>query len=218
MDIVIAVRSTPLFGTAPVAAILLSLAAVAAADPLSRADSLYALRAMGAEGHRAKPQPIAAAIAAYSEIAATHPRELAAQWRLLRALFFEAQYTDRSAEERDRLGTVGPRKWSPRGLAIGVGQSAIRIWHTSNRARSRVRAGRGFAVALGLARALAEDTFCFKFRASRPGTASGRAGSGSRSSTPGQSITLRQNTLAHRAASSRRGTGNAGAVGGGETG
>lgn len=103
MDIVIAVRSTPLFGTAPVAAILLSLAAVAAADPLSRADSLYALRAMGAEGHRAKPQPIAAAIAAYSEIAATHPRELAAQWRLLRALFFEAQYTDRSAEERKRL-------------------------------------------------------------------------------------------------------------------
>ena len=71
MDIVIAARSTPLFGTAPVAAILLSVAAVAAADPLSRADSLYALRAMGAEGHRAKPQPIAAAIAAYSEIAAT---------------------------------------------------------------------------------------------------------------------------------------------------
>ena len=103
MDIVIAARSTPLFGTAPVAAILLSLAAVAAAGPLSRADSLYALRAMGAEGHRAKPQPIAAAIAAYSEIAATRPRELAAQWRLLRALFFEAQYTDRSAEERKRL-------------------------------------------------------------------------------------------------------------------
>ena len=102
-NILVSVRSAPLFGAAPVATILLSLAAVAAADPLSHADSLYALRAMGAEGHWAKPQPIAAAIAAYSDIADTNPKFLTAHWRLLRALFFEAQYTGRSAEQRKRL-------------------------------------------------------------------------------------------------------------------
>ena len=85
--------------------VLLCFTASAKADLLSRADSLYALRARGAEGHRAQPQPIAAAIAAYTEaeMVDDHPRLLTVRWRLLRALFFEAQYTGRTAAERKSL-------------------------------------------------------------------------------------------------------------------
>ena len=83
--------------------IVLFSSAAGLADPLTRADSLYALRAVGAEGQRAEPQPIAAAIAAYTEMVDAHPRDLSTRWRLLRALFFEAQYTGRTTVERKSL-------------------------------------------------------------------------------------------------------------------
>ena len=80
--------------------ILLLASSSAQAASLARADSLYALRSEGAEGDRALRTTIAAAIAAYEEAAAEQPQSIEIKWKLLRALFFEGQYTGYSRPER----------------------------------------------------------------------------------------------------------------------
>lgn len=80
--------------------ILLLASSSAQAASLARADSLYALRSEGAEGDRALRAPIAAAIATYEEAAAEQPQSIEIKWKLLRALFFEGQYTGYSRTER----------------------------------------------------------------------------------------------------------------------
>ena len=70
------------------------------ADVLARADSLYLLRAEGATNERALRDPITEAITAYQYAASNNPTDLRAQWKLLRALFFQAQYTGYSRDER----------------------------------------------------------------------------------------------------------------------
>lgn len=72
----------------------------AQAASLARADSLYALRAEGADGDRALRAPISAAIVAYQEAAAAQPQSIEIKWKLLRAVFFEGQYTGYSRPER----------------------------------------------------------------------------------------------------------------------
>ena len=72
----------------------------AQAASLAAADSLYELRAEGAEGDRALRAPIAAATAAYKEAAIAQPKSIEIKWKLLRALFFEGQYTGYSRPER----------------------------------------------------------------------------------------------------------------------
>lgn len=79
---------------------LASLCRSVGADPLALADSLYALRAEGADYDRARREPIAAAIAAYERAASARPESIEVQWKLLRALFFEGQYTGYSRPER----------------------------------------------------------------------------------------------------------------------
>ena len=80
--------------------ILLLASSSTQAASLARADSLYALRSQGAEGDRALRTTIAAAIAAYEEVAAEQPQSIEIKWKLLRALFFEGQYTGYSRPER----------------------------------------------------------------------------------------------------------------------
>ena len=79
---------------------LASFCRSANADLLARADSLYALRAEGAEYDRALREPIAEAIAAYRQAAEAQPESIETQWKLLRSLFFEGQYTGYSRPER----------------------------------------------------------------------------------------------------------------------
>ena len=80
--------------------ILLLASSSTQAASLARADSLYALRSQGAEGDRALRTTITAAIAAYEEVAAEQPQSIEIKWKLLRALFFEGQYTGYSRPER----------------------------------------------------------------------------------------------------------------------
>jgi len=80
--------------------ILLFASGSAQATSLALADSLYALRAEGAEGDRALRAPIAAAISAYEKAATEQPQSIEIKWKLLRALFFEGQYTGYSRPER----------------------------------------------------------------------------------------------------------------------
>ncbi len=79
---------------------LISLYSPTNADSLGLADSLYALRAEGAEYDRALREPVSAAIAAYRRAAEAQPESIEIQWKLLRALFFEGQYTGYSRPER----------------------------------------------------------------------------------------------------------------------
>ena len=72
----------------------------AGADLLSQADSLYARRADGADYDRALSGPIRAAIAVYEQAADAQPESIEVQWKLLRALFFEGQYTGYKRPER----------------------------------------------------------------------------------------------------------------------
>ncbi|MEC7226606.1 MAG: hypothetical protein VXW00_07030 [Candidatus Latescibacterota bacterium] len=80
--------------------ILLLASSSTQAASLARADSLYALRSQGADGDRALRTTITAAIAAYEEVAAEQPQSIEIKWKLLRALFFEGQYTGYSRPER----------------------------------------------------------------------------------------------------------------------
>ncbi len=84
--------------------VLLVLCAAGArsdASELVRADALWARRAEGHANTVARPEPVRSAIAAYERAIAAEPRSLEAQARLLRALWFSADFASANeAEER----------------------------------------------------------------------------------------------------------------------
>jgi hypothetical protein len=76
-------------------------AAQAASAELLRADALWARRAEGQLDGRARPERTGAAVTAYEGALAAHPENLEANWKLLRALWFSAEFaTDDAAVER----------------------------------------------------------------------------------------------------------------------
>lgn len=99
-----------------VAAALAAVAALAAgargasaglpADALlamARGEAAYTGRHEGASADgRARPEPIAAAVAAYAEAVAAAPEALAPRWRLVRALYFAGDFASPIPEEADR--------------------------------------------------------------------------------------------------------------------
>lgn len=88
-----------------VAALLLALLCASGArgdaSELGRADALWARRAEGQRNAVARPEPVRAAIAGYERAIAAEPRSLEAHWKLLRALWFSADFAGANkAEER----------------------------------------------------------------------------------------------------------------------
>ena len=82
------------------AALLPLLLASDASGPLAEADALYARRAEGATGGRARPGPADRAVEAYRRAVAADPESLAARCRLIRALFFRGSFCGASPDER----------------------------------------------------------------------------------------------------------------------
>jgi hypothetical protein len=65
---------------------------------LARADALWAERADGQRDGKARAEPIGAAIAAYEAALAAQPDSLEAHWKLLRALWFSAEFASDDVE------------------------------------------------------------------------------------------------------------------------
>jgi hypothetical protein len=75
----------------------------AAAAALARGDAAWAQRHAGADADgRARPEPIAAAVAAYDEAIAAAPDALAPRWRLVRALYFAGDFASATPADADR--------------------------------------------------------------------------------------------------------------------
>lgn len=117
------------------AVLLLFSPAASVADLLARADSLYALRADGAEGDRAQRAPATAAITAYREAVAAEPERIDAHWKLLRALFFEAQYTGYNRDERKTL-FADARDQAEKSLDLmAKAHGGKKLWESGSRER-----------------------------------------------------------------------------------
>jgi len=86
--------------------LLASATALHAADAgaaIARGDAAWEKRAEGAQGGRAAKGPIAESVGAYEEAFKADPANLDAAWKLLRALWFQGDYTTSTAEERQRV-------------------------------------------------------------------------------------------------------------------
>lgn len=117
------------------AVLLFSSSTASAADLLARADNLYAQRAEGAEGDRAQRAPATAAIDAYRKAIAVDPDRIDAHWKLLRALFFEAQYTGHNREERKVL-FADARDQAEESLALmAKAHGGKKLWEKGSRER-----------------------------------------------------------------------------------
>ena len=75
--------------------------AVAEASALAAGDAAWERRAEGQADGRARPGPIAEAVAAYEQAVAESPQSLEAHWKLLRALWFAGDFAapDEKAEK-----------------------------------------------------------------------------------------------------------------------
>jgi tetratricopeptide (TPR) repeat protein len=98
-------------GLAPLAALLLVAARPAPAatvdELVARGDRAHARRAEGAQGDRARSQPIGEAVVAFREALAQAPERLDVRVRLLRSLFFLARYATEDPKEQKRLYEEG---------------------------------------------------------------------------------------------------------------
>ncbi len=72
-------------------------------EALARGDEAWERRAEGRHGLEADPAPIAAAVAAYEQAVAATPESATALERLLRALYFQAQFAAGAAAGREEL-------------------------------------------------------------------------------------------------------------------
>jgi tetratricopeptide (TPR) repeat protein len=116
---------------------VLAAAALAGADDataveaLAAGDEWYARRAEGGQGGMALPGPADAAIAAYRRAIGLDPQSQSARCRLMRALFFRANFCPASAEERrlllEEARAAGDRAVSALEAAAGGARGAKRI-------------------------------------------------------------------------------------------
>lgn len=121
---------------------LLSTSATAeAAEAIARGDAAWERRAEGAQGGRAARGPIAAAVAAYEEALKSSPDDLEASWKLLRALWFQGDYTGNGNEEKQRIFGRGKGVADAAWAAVGKRVGAAKLASVS--ARDRAAALRG---------------------------------------------------------------------------
>lgn len=73
------------------------------AEALRRGDAAWERRTEGHQGIRAEPAPVAEAIAAYQAALEAEPRNLEAHWKLMRALYFQGEYTVAEAKEKQAI-------------------------------------------------------------------------------------------------------------------
>jgi tetratricopeptide (TPR) repeat protein len=82
---------------------------------IQEGDQHWDLRAEGSQGSRADPKEIDQAISAYWQALLIDPESLAARWRLMRVLYFKAEYTPNSNDEKKKLFEEGK----------GIGEEAL---------------------------------------------------------------------------------------------
>lgn len=70
------------------------------ADAVARGDAAWERRAEGHDGGHAAAGPIGEAVAAYEEAARQRPEDLEARWKLLRALWFEGDFSASTDEAK----------------------------------------------------------------------------------------------------------------------
>jgi len=97
-----------------------ALAASGSAD-LRRADEIWARRAEGQTEGRARPERAREAVEAYEVAISARPDALEAHWKLVRALWFSAEFATRDRAERLALLARG-RAASEQGLAVVAGR------------------------------------------------------------------------------------------------
>ena len=123
----------------------LPAAAADAAAIIARGDAAWERRAEGAQGGHAARAPIAAAVAAYEEAVKAAPGNLEANWKLLRALWFEGEYVATTREEKQRVfgrgKAVSESAWAAVAKRVGAQKLA------AERASDRAAALRGIAEA-----------------------------------------------------------------------
>lgn len=78
-------------------------------------DQHWDLRAEGSQGSKAGPKEIDQAISVYRQALLVDPESLAAGWRLMRALYFKAEYTPNSNDEKKKIFEEGK----------GIGEEAL---------------------------------------------------------------------------------------------
>lgn len=112
-------------------ALLCAFAAPAEASDLARADALWARRAEGQVDAVARPGPVRGAIEAYERAIAAEPLGLEAYWKLLRALWFAADFASAdTGEERrtyERAGEVAERAFAVLALRVGDRETLDRL-------------------------------------------------------------------------------------------
>ncbi len=86
-------------------AVAMLLFALSAQAQTAEGDRHWALRAEGSQGGRAKVEHIDAAIAGYQKAVAQNANDLAAQWKLLRALRFKGAYVAGSVDQKKQVYT-----------------------------------------------------------------------------------------------------------------
>ena len=113
------------FNARAIAAILLIALPVAA--QVADGDRHYAARADGAQGARAKAEPIDAAIAAYQRAIAANPNDIDAHWKLLRAYRYKGAYVAANAEQKKQIY----------GTAKVAGEKALAVVNTRLRTNAK---------------------------------------------------------------------------------
>jgi hypothetical protein len=84
-----------------------ALHAADAAEAIARGDAAWEKRAEGAHGGRAAKAPIAACVADYEEAWKADPANLDAAWKLLRALWYQGEYSTANNAERQHVFARG---------------------------------------------------------------------------------------------------------------
>jgi len=97
--------------------LLFAPASLAAPPELARGDLAWARRGDGQVDGKAAPQPIGAAIDAYTAAVAVEPRSLEASWKLVRALWFSANFASEDVTAK-RSTYERARDESGRGFAL----------------------------------------------------------------------------------------------------
>ena len=94
---------------------------------LAQGDAAYARRGEGQQDGHAAPAPIAAAVAAYEAAWVEEPTDLEVAWKLLRALFFQAEYAapDEEARQAALTRAVERARQAEARLAASIGSDLL---------------------------------------------------------------------------------------------
>jgi len=84
-----------------------ALHAADASEAIARGDAAWEKRADGAHGGHAAKGPIAACVADYEEAWKADPTNLDAGWKLLRALWYQGEYSTANNDERQKVFARG---------------------------------------------------------------------------------------------------------------